>query len=318
MDNKFLESLWEINEKKLTDAIGLFSTEKQWKRYEDYKIIYDENEFPYIVSTDDNKYISYNPFDFYPQILLDFINLSSEINTIIELNNKIYTSIKLDELDENYERTGYINDIPVYTSKVVSVPTEREKEELSKIANTLLPFISEYGLFSLHDDDLLLGSYGSGGFIINGYSEMYLLNDEFYIGDPVDVLKDLIRHYYLTYKSLSEYKNSNYKPDDILFKDITWGKYLSEILAIDKIGLTVNFNSKVPQLAWKFNSLIQALNIMLIYNITVDGNHIESCQLDTCKKPFIPTKKNQIYCSSKCGGVVRQRRYVDNKNKEVK
>lgn len=81
MDITFEEMLYEINERKKDEALQLFSTRTEWTKYKEYKIIYLDN-IPVIVPIDETTIHRYNPFDFYPQILLDFVDLTTNIHQI--------------------------------------------------------------------------------------------------------------------------------------------------------------------------------------------------------------------------------------------
>ncbi len=53
-----------------------------------------------------------------------------------------------------------------------------------------------------------------------------------------------------------------------------------------------------PTLMWNFNSLMQCIHMMLAVMITDEKQPLRLCE--RCRKPFITTRKNALYCSEEC------------------
>ena len=275
MNSKHEEKLFEIIEKKKDEALSLFNTMTKWKKYDGYKVTYYDDS-PVIVPIDKSSGYTYNPFDFYPQILLDFIDLVNNVNQIIK--------------DYEYNKT------------------HDEKHLLTLIAKRTIKFNNEYGLFNFEyglynnlintNIDIATKSYATATSVI--------MND----CDIVSNLKSKFVSYY-QYK----YFNEKHSPFDNMSKnvDLTWDQFFRAIFIVQDIGLTVDISSGFSQFSWVYDSLFKALNIMAIQNIVIDKNIIRFCKLDICKRPFILTRKDKEYCCNNCNNTDRQRRFIKNK-----
>lgn len=280
MNNKHKEKLFEINEKKKDEALSLFSTMTEWKKYDGYKVTYYDDS-PVIVPIDKSSGYAYNPFDFYPQILLDFIDLVNNVNQIIE----------------DYECNK----------------THDEKHLLTLIAKRTIKFNNEYGLFNYEyglynnltniNNDISMQSYAKAASAV--------MND----CDIVSKLKCEFVSYSTNFYYQDKYFSEKHSPFDSISEnvDLTWEQFFRGIFMVQDISLTVDISSGFPQFSWVYNSLFKALNIMAIQSLVMDKNSIKFCKLDTCKRPFIMTRKDKEYCSNSCNNTDRQRRFIKNK-----
>jgi hypothetical protein len=57
---------------------------------------------------------------------------------------------------------------------------------------------------------------------------------------------------------------------------------------------------------WVFPSLLSALYTMLMEDVT--GGRLRECSNERCRKPFVPGRSDQSYCSTRCKNAVLQRR----------
>lgn len=319
MKTNFDELLWEVSERKQDKANGVFGSEEVWRKYSNYQIAYDRDGLPLIIPALGSTCTIYNPFDFYPEILVSFMNLVKDIDLIFS-----------DKRLGNYNSNG------------INI-SDNEEKLLLYAAKKILRFNQDFGLLGLYDDGMSSVFIGDGGKFkvrlrsnaqvaipsrlkihkvtsdidYNLYASFFSPVDkkipQYYddnkysnLGDPV---YDLY-HSFLSYSGLFKViEIGNNQLKQISPMGVTWGETISDLATTSEIALSFKYTSNGPQMIWKFKSLLDALHIMLIYNLTIDNNHIRFCELDTCNRPFIANTKTQKYCSTNCNNTARQRRF---------
>ena len=69
--------------------------------------------------------------------------------------------------------------------------------------------------------------------------------------------------------------------------------------------------SKDPALSWRFDSLIAAMYLMLLLDLT-GGRTLRKCENERCGMFFMPSRReDQIYCTPTCQERAKQRRYIN-------
>ena len=86
--------------------------------------------------------------------------------------------------------------------------------------------------------------------------------------------------------------------------DKTWEEKLSQFSVLP-IRLSMSFYD-VWQYKWDYNSLIDALRIMVINNCINKENQLKICENPRCKRPFATTNPKQTFHSPQCAGKYRQ------------
>lgn len=288
---------------------NLFSMESQWFRYSDYEIVpYNEKYYDVmsIKAKSDATLEWYNPFDEYPYILKDFLEM---------LNN-------LDEIDK----------------QIINGKLPREETIIvgTKKAEVILEFIKNYGFFGLIyiDTGIVTGQYHTGlrfrGVTESEYiynhkpeEEVYEYISRVYFPDMdrpipaplIDKLPDnpVSKKYFSNYKEVINRIEGSY-----LFRNIhshykNWKKGEKGNIVVNDIGVGINTEGNL-KLSWYYNDLLTALKIMYILNILgkMGENKVKICERKDCNNTFIvgPYGKRigSKYCSSKCGNLVRVRR----------
>lgn len=279
MSNKNEKILFKINDKINDEALSPFSTFTKWKKYDGYKLIYYD-DLPVIIPIDKSSGHTYNPFDFYPDILLDFIDLANNVNQIIW----------------DYEH-------------------DKSKDEnllLKLIANRTIMFNNQYGLFN-YEYGLYNSLVKNADIAMKSYAKRTSI--EMNDGDNVNKLKSEFQSYSSLFHYQNKYFDEKHSPFDNMNWDvhITWDKLFSALFMTGDINMTVDISSGFPQFSWVYDSLFKALKIMAIQSLVIDKNIIRLCALDTCRKPFILTRKDKKYCNDNCSGTARQREFQKNK-----
>ena len=289
--------------------IGIFSMKTKWFKYSDYEIVPYNNKNPDILAIKakpGSKLIWYNPFEEYPVILKDFLELFNSLDILTQnVNDEVM----------NREEAG------------INSP---------KRAELFLKFIKEYGFFGMLWE---VTTFAPGphtiGLNIPGITEAeYQFNhkpgediNEYvsrkYFPDmnkpiPSPLINRLpnnpvSKKYFLNYKETINRVEHSYIFDDIKSHYNKWNKGIKKNIVFDNIGIGINIE-EVPKISWNYTSLLSALKIMYVLNITGDmgKNRVKVCERQDCNNTFIVgpagKKEGTKYCSDNCGNVVRVRR----------
>lgn len=332
---------------------GLISNEGTWLKFSNYKIESEsENFFPLIVPDiyfDDIKVERYKPFDLYPTILIDFLQLLKNVRPLIE---------KSDLIDPRFHETPFPSfSGPIIFRKEDPIFANPDQIELLNIiAAEVLKFNNKYGLFGLYDyytyslkhrfdsnknliDSVVVfkPQYAKYGYEMNFelYINEYIAYDDYnkeqlygvgkynYVGDPIFTLILELYNFIKIVDIVQMYKKGNYALNDIypLNRTInenkvqnTWADILN-LVGIRNVQIGVDFSNDGNSIKWYFKSLLELMNILYIYNLTIADNEIELCEF--CKGPFEKRAPNHICCTPKCNNALRQKRYQGRKKKSI-
>ena len=281
----------------------------------------------YIVPTDDAIFQSVpkNAFEYYPDILMDFIDMAKKISfeieedsakTILRFCNKygllnisgfyLSTYGDADFVDHDGDSWG---NIP-YSWGLLTEPGIESLEmdinlemgavvDLNVFAENFLPKSwSGYNKFLPRKKDTGRIQYVSGGL-----GEKLLYN---YYCESIYYAKKEILNLYSKFEEWFAFDLGNANPEDEAEK-------LSEYLMTNPIQVSIDYE-RGWKYKWVYKSLIDALNIMFLNNIIESTSTIRLCE--NCNAAFIAGKKNQRYCNSYCNDAARSRRYYHKKKNQ--
>ena len=261
-----------------------------------------------------------NAFDFYPEILLDFIELAVRIREDRRDENAAKHILKF------CNRYGLFNLSGLYSisfGKSTEVdfdgrdysPYEYDWVMLKRPGMEALEayFESEGSSSTIHThtfvDVFIPESWRGYNKLIEDRDNLpKALMNNFYC-EPVYFAKKEILELYLRFMEWFSFVEN--KDDPMVAKD-----RLSGYLMTNPINITVDYD-KGWRLKWVYGNLIDALNVMFLHNIIEKNQKILFCENEYCKAPFIVRKDKQIYCSSHCRDAARFRRHY-NKHKKKK
>jgi|GEM_PF-2035607 len=267
---------WELSEQRLHKekynkrAPGLFSGNADWLRYSCYEVVQGKEGSLLIVPSDSAKVIIYNPFDYYPEILKDFLSLGHYF---------------IQHADEG----GFLG------QQDIKLP--------------ILRFCNKYGLLRERPTDpyFRITPKESG-------EPVFSESDE-----DVEPLLDFVKKAYDLYERANLWNRFNEcgcDPDDVhstvvingKSTPVSWALILSTYICVDDIGAELDFNGKW-QLSWLFKTLLEALKIMIVTNITNESDTFKFCAFDRCGEPFIPVHPLQRCCCTSHANANRQARH---------
>lgn len=326
MDKKHIipdEDLQWLLENPLPDTPGLFSKSPTWLKHSAYEIK-EINKSLYICPRPGALYESYKPFDKFPQILIDFMTLLIDIDKLPKPLNMAESGQSTQEFCEMRERNladlslkfiskygplGIMHDYieRLYPRRIGN--GEDDDENLIVVFNR-----KAYGALPVSLQNKMLPSYTEEG-IIN-FTPMMKYDDlcSYFLPNakgpyPEISSKEFKQGYSERVSDISfnrkksrlawhinkmnEFYISNDGPSDKspYSKNTEWGIYLRE--SIVDIGLTFGFDKETNKwdLSWNFKSLISALSIMYIMNITGKmGSSVNICKYSKCDR--IVTDRN--------------------------
>lgn len=305
--------------------VGLFSLSPQWFRHSGYEILEGNGGLVYIAPQQNATIEWYKPFEEFPQILLEFYNLTNEIR------EKQATWWKAD----GTEKTAV--DEQFYWG--------REKTRGKKLAVILLKFINRYGPFGLFWQDVfgifpgfmdgrerekgkpsyevLLNSpllFPDGRRIVNydEYAKHFLPRIEppfpvFASGSSKEERQRFLLNYSEPVNHLlahpafaevgfhlekkKEFENTGADIADFYkgIKGLTWSKYLET--GVWPLGIRLVYEQGGWHIKWEFRTLLDALQLMHINNVAgTMGQRVKICALPDCNKPHL---RKGLYCCPK-------------------
>lgn len=271
---------------------GLFNLGPRWVRFDKYEVFEDEKEILYIIPSVNAKIENYRPFEYYPEMLRDFLNMATQIKDEFGL-----TGLELKQV-------------------------ERQN------AKVYLDFISKYGLFGLickDGEDSLKTPLRMGIELdktwfprlknnfpnpINS-NEVHRFWQEY--AEPINFMSDMVNLYNM-FETWNSFVESGDSPNDFIhpgFNNQRWRDILETNYAYP-IGLGLIYDG-TWQLSWSFDSLMQAIAIMWLNDITSNQQKVRICQY--CGRAFIARSPKARYCPkanglpSTCGTNARVNRH---------
>ena len=283
-----------------------------WAKYNDYEIIKSNNEF-YIRPVKNSEYTIYDVYDVDKEILKDFLLIGRE--TLNYTNNRdiecnlMSTETKYQELVLDFvKKYGLLGDLtysPLNTKLISAGEVYLQGySEITKVSanNYIKPFFVE-------DENILNIDFNNG---LNESIIKYV-----YGNNPTDVLPNLQEDFNLVFSErytekiarILFYSKLLYKifestensiSEDNEDKKAIYQKYASEFIP-NNIAFSFNFDNNKVSLDWQFNSLKQAMEVLLGLNEANDRKELKMCK--HCGKPFIAKNLKSEYDSISCRNV---------------
>lgn len=283
-----------------------------WAKYNDYEIIKSNNEF-YIRPVKNSEYTIYDVYDVDKEILKDFLLIGRE--TLNYTNNRdiecnlMSTETKYQELVLDFvKKYGLLGDLtysPLNTKLISAGEVYLQGySEITKVSanNYIKPFFVE-------DENILNIDFNNG---LNESIIKYV-----YGNNPTDVLPNLQEDFNLVFSErytekiarILFYSKLLYKifestensiSEDNEDKKAIYQKYASEFIP-NNIAFSFNFDDNKVSLDWQFNSLKQAMEVLLGLNEANDRKELKMCK--HCGKPFIAKNLKSEYDSISCRNV---------------
>lgn len=280
------------------DAHGsrYFAGARAWYRHDKYLI---DKSYRVIYAGKKDSYEWYNPFDRYPEILIDWISLASYLMR--------------SDTQEDRSALAELLSAPPTDSDPDPDPwpfAEETKHRLNLDAGRILDFCSHYG--NIGEPGISMLTFVD--FMSYTETKNTKITDEFH---PTMTTGTFLPRWYAraarTMELLGTWKEfwaGNFSIDDETKPGSgkTWRRHLTRIYATS-VDLAVTYDSVAA--AWKidyrFKSLSSALDIMLALSVTSDNQQIKFCKL--CRRPFLAKNRRAIYCSGSCSNVDKVRRH---------
>ncbi len=283
-----------------------FST--RWVKYDNYEIVKYDNEF-YIQPSADSDYEIYNPFDYSKDLLVDFLLIGREARLSYSRSDiycellsaeKTFQDMVLDFVkkhgllgDITYAplNNTFVTEKKVYLQKPYNVQSISLEEYIS-------PFFKSVNNIdfnkSLTQEDLL-NLYGNNNpYLELGIDNIYGLAFSKKYSEKIAFIITYAR---LLYDVFSD--TEKYLAEDDLDKKTIYANLVSDFRPFG-IGFELDLKDKAI-LHWNFNSLKQAIELILALNETNDRKEVKICK--HCGKPFIAKNLNAEYDTPSCRNV---------------
>ncbi len=283
----------------------VFNSEIMWVHFEKYEICVNSDDQDCIIPVKDSAIRNYNPFEHSTpsELLRDFLSIEMVIPENFRHNAD--PLFQYDKWDENVKRN---------------------------VNNAILEFVKKYGLLGLFLKDYEsrlteISNYIEGYFPRESYltyfkrlPKSFQENDKFdeYRLQPIENKKfwygyaepvvSILTHIKLISNKMNiwnDFIHSKAQPYDYMpNSNKTWEEKINEF-GVGPIYLFMSFYD-VWQYKWNYNSLIDAMGIMVINNCINKESQVRICEDPRCKKPFISTNPKQTFHSKQCAGKYRQ------------
>jgi len=271
----------------------------------------------FIVPADDAVYQekTLNAFDYYPEILLDFINMAKNING----RNEIEIASHILKYCNRY---GLFNISALYSvdfgvrDKIVYNGKDYFKYDYYWV------LLSQAGMKALYDRE------GDSEFIhVLDFADIFFPKVwnryEDFMEDKDGLESKLINNYFcepLEYllKEIS-LLYCQFEPwfDRTSLDENTVGliERLSANPTTAPVAVSIDYN-RTWKLKWIYKSLIDALTIMFLKNIVETNQRVLFCQ--NCSASFITRREIHKYCSLRCNNAARQRKWYNKHKKKTR
>jgi len=304
----------EINgiEKDSHLSSGSFSKKGRWPRHSRYEVVANDNGNLFIIPALDAALIFTNPFERQKELLQEFISLGKSCSEL-----KLSLEGSLNEAVEELE------------AKIKNVD--------KNISHKALRFCNRYGLLGLFfhyqggngqrpeqaggplsaqsdsDTKVMELEYLSRFHPSPEYPAKFKLDQWFnFVGEQVSDIANEAEQFYSNFTQWNRFNAGGFDPEEEIIEDLSWREFLNMWLSVDSTGLGLNFDGSW-QLEWRFQSLLEALKIMLQLDIAT-GQPLRLCE---CGELFRPAFKHQKRCCSSCSNTIHQRMH-QSKKREVR
>ena len=300
-----------------------------WARYNKHEIVKINDEF-YIRPVEKSDYEIYNIFDVEKELLVDFLKIGKEalnyadendircdiMSTEPEYQEMVLEFVNkyglLGELTYHLTNTHIVSSGEVYTQGYSKVEKMSAGEYIKPyfIGNEE---IQQIDFDNGQNEDIITKVYGRDN--PNGQEYAHFNKGEDFSLVFSKLYTEKVAHILLfsriLYRTFSSVENSLWTEDNN--KKVNYQKYASGFIPND-IAFKFDFNKEKTYLDWEFNSLIQAIEVILAFNETNDRKEVKMCK--HCGKPFVAKNLNSDYDSISCRNVANvYRNRAKNKKK---
>ena len=300
-----------------------------WARYNKHEIVKINDEF-YIRPVEKSDYEIYNIFDVEKELLVDFLKIGKEalnyadendircdiMSTEPEYQEMVLEFVNkyglLGELTYHLTNTHIVSSGEVYTQGYSKVEKVSANEYIKPyfIGNDEIQQIDfDNGL----NEDIITKVYGRDN--PNGQEYAHFNKGEdfslVFSKSYTEKVAHILLFSRILYRTFSSVENSIWTEDNN--KKVIYQKYASGFIPND-IAFKFDFNKEKTYLDWEFNSLIQAIEVILAFNETNDRKEVKMCK--HCGKPFVAKNLNSDYDSISCRNIANvYRNRAKNKKK---
>ena len=283
-----------------------FST--RWVKYDNYEIVKYDNEF-YIQPTADSDYKIYNPFDVSKNLLVDFLLIgrearlshsSSDIycelqSTEPTFQNMVLTFVKkyglLGDITYSPMNNTFVTEGKVYIQKPYNVQILSLEEYIKPFFKSVTNIdfnnkLTKQELFELYGDNNPYLDLDTDNIYGLAFSKKYSEKIAF-----------IITYARILYDVFSN--TEKYLAESSFDKKAIYSNLVSSFRPFG-IGFELSLKDKAI-LRWNFNSLKQAIELILALNETDDRKEVKICK--HCGKPFIAKNLNAEYDTPSCRNV---------------
>lgn len=294
-----------------------------WVKYNNYEIFEYNNEF-YIKPSSKTKNEVYNIFNVANELLIDFFLIGKDVSENWD-HRDIYCELK--SKDEKYQKMilNFVNKYGMF-GEITYIPindnfVSDNKVIVQGISNKIEQSLSDYlKMFFEYDtkidfnkdlsrDDIyyLFGKKGNDtATYLDKLDEFGFTFSEKY-SEKISRILVYAKLMYDTFSDMEKYfweENENQKE--------IYAHFLKDFKP-NKISFEINYTDKTT-LRWNFNSLKQAIEVLLGLNITNEKKSVKICK--RCYKPFLAKNPSADYCSTTCRNVANvYKSRARNKNK---
>ena len=287
-----------------------------WARYNKHEIVKINDEF-YIRPVEKSDYEIYNIFDVEKELLVDFLKIGKEalnyadendircdiMSTEPEYQEMVLEFVNkyglLGELTYHLTNTHIVSSGEVYTQGYSKVEKVSANEYIKPyfIGNDEIQQIDfDNGL----NEDIITKVYGRDN--PNGQEYAHFNKGEdfslVFSKSYTEKVAHILLFSRILYRTFSSVENSIWTEDNN--KKVIYQKYASGFIPND-IAFKFDFNKEKTYLDWEFNSLIQAIEVILAFNETNDRKEVKMCK--HCGKPFVAKNLNSDYDSISCRNI---------------
>jgi hypothetical protein len=284
-----------------------------WAKYNNYEIIKSADEF-YIRPVKKSGYTIYDVCDVNKELLVDFLLIGRETlnytnNRDIECNLMSTESKYQEMVLEFVKKYGLLGDLtysPLNTKLISAGEVYLQGySEITKLStnNYIKPFFVEDDNIKNIDfnnglnENIIKYVYGNDNpalFMPNKIEDFNLVFSECY----TEKIARILFYSKLLYKIFESTENSIIEENED--KKAIYQKYASEFTP-NAISFSFDFSDNKVSMDWQFNSLKQAMEILLGLNEANDRKELKMCR--HCGKPFIAKNIKAEYDSISCRNV---------------
>lgn len=297
---------------------GILATWKQWPRFKRYELKESGRPSPaggnhlYVSPVKGEDLEFYDPFECFPKILLDYLELAASIYWLEGEAREDHTRRKASRILQfcnNYGLPGqfwfYIKWCDPINGRLFVDPGW---------ASPFFPsgqiHYDEYAEYFFPDQpvpDFWLGASSFPNYPLTKRDEGFADQKHFFESycEPVDGFA--VHAYDLKTKAilLEDYQQGN--------QDVGDPTEVDEEFEVEPVGLRLLFDGSW-RIEWAYRSLLDALSIMFILNATTQVPKVKVCV--ECQQPYIAIRPTARYCSESHGARYRKRRQRERTKKE--